>query len=102
MRVRQDLESFKRSWFDIIFSRNEIIQGTIREGKQTYTFLLNVQKAFVLVIEVGCGEIIIKAMYDIALSAVLLEGLKSKSFNIGRVVRVVICLLSCMYFPISC
>ena len=55
-----------------------------------------------LVIEVGCGEIIIKTMYDIAQSAVLLEGLKSKSFNIGRVVRVVICLLSCMYFPISC
>ena len=55
-----------------------------------------------LVIEVGCGEIIIKTMYDIAQSAVLLEGLKSKSFNIDRVVRVVICLLSCMYFPISC
>ncbi len=55
-----------------------------------------------LVIEVGCGGIIIKTMYDIAQSAVLLEGLKSKSFNIGRVVRVVICFLSCMYFPISC
>ena len=93
MRVRQDLESFKRSWFVIIFSRNEIIQGTIREGKHTYTFVLDVQKAFDvvwhnslqnLVIEVGCGEIIIKTMYDIAQSAVLLEGLKSKSFNIGR------------------
>ena len=35
-------------------------------------------------IEVGCGEIVIKTMYDIAQSAVLLEGLKSKSFNIGR------------------
>ena len=40
-----------------------------------------------LVIEEGCGEIIIKTMYDIAQSAVLLEGLKSKSFNIGRMVR---------------
>ena len=48
-----------------------------------------------LVIEVGCGEIIIKTMYDIAQSAVLLEGLKSKSFNIVQYRsggRVVICL----------
>ena len=36
-----------------------------------------------LVIEVGCGEIIIKTMYDIAQSAVLLEELKSKSFRSG-------------------
>ncbi len=56
MRVRQDLESFKRSWFDIILSRNEIIQGTIREGKHTYTFVLDVQKAFVTIWHNGLRE----------------------------------------------
>ena len=57
MRVRQDLESFKRSWFDIILSRNDIIQGTIREGNHTYTFLLDVQKAFDVVWHNGLREL---------------------------------------------
>ena len=42
MRVRQDLESFKRSCVDNMFTLNEIIQGRIREEKHTYAFFLNV------------------------------------------------------------
>ena len=53
---------------------------------------------------VGCGEIIIKNMYDITQSAVLLEGEISEPFNIGQGWhRVVVCRLSSFpYLLISC
>ena len=38
MRVRQDLESFMGSCFDIIFTLNEIVQLRMREGKHTYAY----------------------------------------------------------------
>ena len=39
-------------------------------------------------LEVECEEIIIKKMYDITQSAVLLEGVISEQFNIGQVVLI--------------
>ena len=40
-----------------ILCRNEIIQHTIREGKHTYTFVLDVQRAFVTVLHNGLREL---------------------------------------------
>ncbi len=37
----ENLESFKRSCFDIIFSGNELIEGTISEGKTHLHFLVS-------------------------------------------------------------
>ena len=86
----------KRSCVDNVFTLNEIIQGRIREGKHTYAFFLDVQKAFDTVWHDGLwfrlwelgvrGRMwrVIKKMYDITESAVLLEGEKSKPFDISQ------------------
>ena len=75
----------KRSCVDNVYTLNEIIQGRIREGKYTYAFFLDIQKAFDTVWHDGLwfrlwelgvrGRMwrVIK-MYDITESAVLLEG----------------------------
>ena len=86
----------KRSCVDITFTLNEIVQGRMREGKHTYAFFLDVQKAFDTVWHDGLwfklwelgirGRMwrVIKNMYDITQSAVLLEGEVSEQFNIGQ------------------
>ena len=96
MRVRQDLESFKRSCVDNRFTLHEIVQGRMREGKCTYACFLDVQKAFDTVWHDGVwfklwelgvrGRMwtVIKNMYDTTQSAVLLEGEVSEQFNIGQ------------------
>ena len=68
----------------------------MREGKHTYAFFLDVQKAFDTVWHDGLwcklwelgirGRMwrVIKNMYAITRSAVLLEGEKSKQFPIGQ------------------
>ena len=89
-------EFLKRSCVDNIFTLNEIVQGRMREGKHTYTFFLDVQKAFDTVWHDGLwfklwelgvrGRMwrVIKNMYDITQSAVLLEGEVYEQFNIGQ------------------
>ena len=86
----------KRSCVDNVYTLNEIIQGRIREGKYTYAFFLDIQKAFDTVWHDGLwfrlwelgvrGRMwrVIKKMYDITESAVLLEGEKSKPFDISQ------------------
>ena len=68
----------------------------MREGKHTYAFFLDVQKAFDIVWHDGLwfklwelgvrGRMwrVIKNMYDITQSVVLLEGEISEPFNIGQ------------------
>ena len=85
----------------------------MREGKHTYTFFLDVQKAFDTVwhnglwfkvweLGVTCrGRMwrVIKNMYDITQSAVLLEGEISRPFDIGQGWhRAVVCRLSSFSF----
>ena len=36
----------KRSCIDNVYTLNEIVQGRLREGKKTYAFFLDVQKAY--------------------------------------------------------
>ena len=86
----------KRSCVDNVYTLNEIIQGRMREGKYTYAFFLDIQKAFDTVWHDGLwfrlwelgvrGRMwrVIKKMYDITESAVLLEGEKSKPFDISQ------------------
>ena len=82
MRVRQDLE---RKGV-VMITLNEIIQGRVREGKHTYAFFLDVQKAFDTVWHDGLWfklwELgvrsrmwrVIKNMYDITQSVVFTGG----------------------------
>ena len=51
---------------------------------------------------VGCGEIIIKNMYDITQSAVLLEGKLSEQFNIGQGVAQGCSMSPILFSLISC
>ncbi len=84
----------KRSCVDNIFTLNEIVQGRMKEEKNAYTFFLKHLTQFSMMVYgfsygnlglgVGCGEIIIKNMYNTTQSAVLLEGEISKPFNIGE------------------
>ena len=95
MRVRQDLESFKRSFVDNMFTLHEIVQGRMRGEKCTYACFLDVQKAFNTVWHDGVWfklwELGVRGrmwrvinMYDTTQSAVLLEGEVSEQFNIGQ------------------
>ena len=81
----------KRSCVDNIFTLNEIIQGRMREGKHTYAFSLDVQKAFDTVWHDGLWfklwELGVRGRMwrvDITQSAVLQEGEISEPFNIGQ------------------
>ena len=73
------------------------MQGRLREGKQTYAFFLDVQKAYdtvwwdglwVKMWDMGArGKLwrVIRRMYDVSRSAVLLElGEKSASFSVEQ------------------
>ena len=86
----------KRSCVDNIYTLNEIVQGRLREGKKTYTFFLDVQKAYDTVWRNGLwvklwdmgvrGRMwrVIKGMYDCTRSAVLLDGEHSQVFDIHQ------------------
>ena len=71
---------------------NEIVQGRLREGKQTYAFFLDVQKAYDTVWRDGLwvkmwdmgvrGKLwrVVRRMYDVSRSAVLLYRRKEVGF----------------------
>ena len=72
----------KRSCIDNVYTLNEIVQGRLREGKKTYAFSLDVQKAYDTVWRNGLwvklwglgvrGRMwrVIKRMYEASRSAV--------------------------------
>ena len=74
----------------------ELVQGRLREGKKTYAFFLDVQKAYdtvwrngrwVKMWELGVrGKMwrVIKEMYRVSRSAVLLDGECSEAFNVQQ------------------
>ena len=45
----------KRGCVDSIYMLNELVQGRLREGKDTYVFFIDVQKAYDTVWRNGCG-----------------------------------------------
>ena len=85
-----------RSCMDNVYSLNEIVQGRLREDKETYAFFLDVQKAYdtvwrdglwVKLWEMGVkGKMwrVTKNMYEASRSAVLLEGEKSPAFSVEQ------------------
>ena len=86
----------KRSCIDNVYTLSELVQGRLREGKTTYAFFLDVQKAYDMVWRDGLwlklwdmgmkGRIwrVIKKMYESSRSAVLLEGEQSAAFNVEQ------------------
>ena len=86
----------KRSCIDNVYTLNVIVQGRLREGKKTYAFFLDVQKAYDTVWRNGLwvklwdlgvrGRMwrVIKRMYEASRSAVLLDGEKSASFSVEQ------------------
>ena len=80
----------KRSCIDNVYTLNEIVQGRLREGKKTYAFFLDVQKAYDTVWRNGDLGVrgrmwrVIKRMYEASRSAVLLDGEKSASFSVEQ------------------
>ena len=76
------------------FTLNELIQGHLKEGKKTFSFFLNIQKAYDSVWRNGLwlwnmwvkGKMwrVIKTRYNSSRSAVLLEGEKSSTFSIEQ------------------
>ena len=85
-----------RSCMDNVYTLNELVQGRLREGKTTFTFFLDVQKAYDTVWRNGLwfklwdmgirGRMwrVIKKMYNVSRSAVLLEGERSDSFGVDQ------------------
>ena len=85
-----------RSCMDNVFTLNELVQGRLRENKHTYAFFLDVQKAYDTVWRDGLwlklwdlgvkGRMwrVIKKMYEVSRSAVLLEGEKSTTFTLEQ------------------
>ena len=79
-----------------VYTLNEIVQSRLREGKKTYAFFLDVQKAYDTVWRNGLwvklwdlgvrGRMwrVIKRMYEASRSAVLLDGEKSASFSVEQ------------------
>ena len=81
-----------------VFTLNEIVQGRLMEDTKTFAFFLDIQKAYDTVWHDGLwyklwdmgvkGRMwhVIKKMYNnmSSGSAVLLEGEKSDSFNVGQ------------------
>ena len=86
----------KRSCIDNVYTLNEIVQGQLREGKKTYAFFVDVQKAYDTVWRNGLwvklwdlgvrGRMwrVTKRMYEASRSAVLLDGEKSASFSVEQ------------------
>ena len=85
-----------RCCIDNIFTLNELIQGHLKEGKKTFSFFLDIQKAYDSVWCNGLwlklwnmgvkGKIwrVIKTMYNSSRSAVRLEGEKSSTFSVEQ------------------
>ena len=83
-----------RSCLDNVYTLNEIVQVRLREDKKTYTFFLDIQKAYDFVWHDGLWYIlwdmvvkgrmwrVIKKMYESSKSAVLLDEEKSDTFKI--------------------
>ena len=81
---------------DNVYTLNEIVQGRLREDKKTYTFFLDIQKAYDSVWHDGLwyklwdmgvkGRMwcVIKKMYEFSKSVVLLEVEKSYTFKIEQ------------------
>ena len=70
---------------------SELIQGRLREGKKTYAFFLDVQKAYdtvwrnglwVKMWELGVRGKMWRVMYSVSRSAVLLDGECSEAFDV--------------------
>ena len=83
----------KRSCVDNIYVLSELVQGRLREGKKTYAFFLDVQKAYdtvwrnglwVKLWELGKMWRVIKEMYRVSRSAVLLDGECSEAFDVQQ------------------
>ena len=85
-----------RCCIDNIFTLNELIQGRLKEGKNTFAFFLDIQKAYE---SVWCNGLwlklwnmglkgtmwrVIKIMYNSSRSAILLEGEKSSTFSVEQ------------------
>ena len=72
-----------------VYTLNDVVQGRLREDKPTYAFFLDVQKAYDTVWRDGLwlklwdmgvkGKMwrVVKGMYEVSRSAVLLDGEKS-------------------------
>ena len=77
-----------KSCIDNVYTLNEVVQGRLREDKPTYAFFLDVQKAYDTVWRDGLwlklwdmgvkGKMwrVVKGMYEVSRSAVLLDGEK--------------------------
>ena len=85
-----------RSCIDNVYTLNELVQGRIREDKQTYAFFLDVRKAYDTVWRNGLwyklwdmgirGKMwrVIKGMYEESKSMVFLDGERSEAFNVEQ------------------
>ena len=85
-----------RCCIDNIFILNELIQGHLKVGKKTFSFFLDIQKAYDSVWHNGLwlklwnmgvkGKMwhVIKTRYNFSRSAVLLEGEKSSTFSVEQ------------------
>ena len=85
-----------RSCMDNVYTLNEIVQGRLKEDKETYAFFLDVQKAYDTVWRDGLwlklwdmgvkGRMwrVVKKMYEASRSAVFLEGEKSAVFRLEQ------------------
>ena len=90
------MESMARDLQDNIYVLSELVQERLREGKKTYAFFLDVQKAYDMVWrnglwvkmwELGVRGImwrVIKEMYRVSRSAVLLDDECSEAFDVQQ------------------
>ena len=100
-----------RGSVDNIYTLNELVQGRLKEGKETYAFFPDVQKAYD---SVWCNGLwlklwefgvrgktwrVIKRMYESSKSAVLLDGERSEAFDVEQGVAQG-CSLSPIYFSV--
>ena len=81
---------------DNIYTLNELVQGSLREGKGTYAFFLDVQKAYDTVWGNGLwfklwefgvrGKMwrVIRRMYESSKSAMLLDGEQFEAFDVEQ------------------
>ena len=86
----------KRRCVDNIYELSELVQGRLREGKKTYALFLDVQKAYdtvwhsglwVKMWELGVRDKmwrVIKEVYRVSRSALLLDGECSKAFDVQQ------------------
>ena len=80
----------------LTYTLNELVQGRLKEGKETYAFFLDVQKAYdsvwcnglwLKLLEFGVrGKMwrVTKRMYESPKSVVLLDGERSEAFDVEQ------------------